>query len=107
VKLNSGDEQRYLTLPQTSITYNPYGNTVFIVKESDKKDDKGNAVLTAQQVFVTTGPTRGDQVAIVKGVDPGAHVITSGQVKLKNGAPVIINNSVVPTNSPNPTPQEK
>jgi len=107
VKLNSGDEQRYLTLPQTSITYNPYGDTVFVVKASDKKDDKGNAILTAQQVFVTTGPTRGDQVAIVKGVEPGDQVVTSGQVKLKNGAPVTVNNSVLPANSPNPAPQEK
>ena len=107
VKLNSGDEQRYLTLPQTAITYNPYGDTVFVVKASDKKDDKGNAVLTAQQVFVTTGPTRGDQIAILKGVEVGTDVVTSGQVKLKNGSPVVINNSVVPTNSPNPTPQEK
>jgi membrane fusion protein (multidrug efflux system) len=107
VKLNSGDEQRYLTLPQTAITYNPYGDTVFVVKESDKKDAKGNAVLTAQQVFVTTGPTRGDQVAILKGVEAGAQVVTSGQVKLKNGSPVAINNTILPADNPNPTPQEK
>jgi len=107
VKLNAGDEQRYLTLPQTAITYNPYGDTVFVVKESDKKDEKGNATLTVQQVFVTTGPTRGDQVAILSGVEPGTQIVTSGQVKLKNGSPVIINNSVLPANSPNPTPQEK
>jgi membrane fusion protein (multidrug efflux system) len=106
VKVASGDEQRYLTLPQTAITYNPYGSTVFVVKASDKKDDKGNAVLTAQQVFVTPGPTRGDQVAILKGVEPGAQVVVSGQVKLKNGMPVMINNEVLPTNSPSPTPQE-
>jgi membrane fusion protein (multidrug efflux system) len=107
VKVNSGDEQRYLTLPQTAITYNPYGSTVFVIKPSDKKDDKGNAVLTAQQVFVTPGPTRGDQVAILKGVDAGAQVVTSGQVKLKNGMPVVVNNAIQPANSPNPTPQEK
>jgi membrane fusion protein, multidrug efflux system len=106
VKLSSGDEQRYLTLPQTSITYNPYGNTVFVVKASDKKDDKGNAPLIAQQVFVTLGPTRGDQVAILKGVEAGTEVVTSGQTKLKNGSPIVINNSVQPADSPNPTPQE-
>jgi membrane fusion protein (multidrug efflux system) len=107
VKIDAGDEQRYLTLPQTSITYNPYGTTVFVVKPSDKKDDKGNAPMIAQQVFVTTGPTRGDQVAILKGVEPGTQVVTSGQVKLKNGTPVVVNNSVQPTNSPSPTPQEQ
>jgi membrane fusion protein (multidrug efflux system) len=106
VKVNSGDEQRYLTLPQTALTYNPYGSTVFVIKPSDKKDDKGNAILTAQQVFVTPGPTRGDQVAILKGVDPGSQVVTSGQVKLKNGMPVVINNAIQPSDNPNPKPQE-
>jgi len=107
VKVKSGDEQRYLTLPQTAITFNPYGDTVFVVKPSEKKDEKGNPILTAQQVFVTTGPTRGDQVAIVKGVEAGTQVVTSGQTKLKNGMPVIINNTVQPANSPSPTPQER
>lgn len=109
VRINSGEENRYLTLPQTAITFNPYGNTVFVVKPSDKaedKDEKGNAKLLAQQVFVTTGPTRGDQVAILKGIEPGAQVVTSGQVKLKNGTPLIIDNTVQPSNSPNPKPQE-
>ncbi len=107
VKVNSGDQQRYLTLPQTAITYNPYGSTVYVVKPSDKKDAKGQPQLTAQQVFVTPGPTRGDQVAILKGVEPGAQVVTSGAVKLKNGMPVVINNAIQPSNNPNPTPQEK
>ena len=107
VKIDQGEPQRYLTLPQTAITYNPYGDTVFVVKTSDKKDAKGNTPLVAQQVFVTTGPTRGDQVAIVKGVEPGTEIVTTGQVKLKNGTQVVIDNSVQPTNNPNPTVQEK
>ncbi len=110
VRVNSGEENRYITLPQTAITFNPYGDTVFVVKPSDKKEDKdekGNARLLAQQVFVTTGPTRGDQVAILKGIEPGTEVVTSGQVKLKNGTPLIVDNKVQPSNSPNPKPQEQ
>jgi membrane fusion protein (multidrug efflux system) len=110
VRVNSGEENRYITLPQTAITFNPYGDMVFVVKPSDKKEDKdekGNARLVAQQVFVTTGPTRGDQVAILKGIEPGTEVVTSGQVKLKNGTPLVVDNKVQPSNSPNPTPQEK
>src|SRR5208282_188850 len=111
VKVNSGGEQRYLTLPQTAITYNPYGDTVFVVKRSEgkdeKKDEKAKPTLVAQQVFVTTGPTRGDQVAILTGIEPGTEVVTSGGAKLKNGTPLIINNSIQPLNNPNPTPQEK
>jgi membrane fusion protein (multidrug efflux system) len=144
-----GEQQRYLTLPQTAIVYNPYGETVFIVrkksefdkaqaalakgsddktqpaakdaaKDKDPRDadakgkdsgkDKGPQLppdaLVVQQVFVTTGATRGDQVAILKGLDEGAEIVTSGQIKLKSGSPITIDNSVQPANSVNPTPQE-
>lgn len=98
VAIEVGDKQRRLTLPQTSITYNPYGSTVFIVEPG--------APSKVRQVFVTTGATRGDQVAIVSGVSEGQEVVTSGQVKLKNGTEVKIDNSVQPADSPNPKPQE-
>ena len=103
--VDSGEKKIYLTLPQTAITYNPYGATVFIT--ADKKDAKGNPEVQAQQVFITPGPTRGDQVAILKGVSEGATVVTSGQLKLKNGTPLRIDNSVQPLNEQNPTPQEQ
>jgi membrane fusion protein (multidrug efflux system) len=107
VKIDAGAGQRYLTLPQTAITYNPYGATVFLVKPGTQPNAQGKTLPVAQQVFVTPGPTRGDQVAILKGVDAGAQVVTSGQLKLKNGTPLVINNSVQPTDSPNPAPQEQ
>ena len=148
VSIDIGEKQRYLTLPQTAIVYNPYGETVYLVKKKsefdksqaaaaaannaaakpdaakdkdakakadDKKaDEKKDAAkggpgpddLVAQQAFVTTGATRGDQVAIAKGLDEGAEVVTSGQVKLKSGAPITIDNSVQPSNAAAPTPQE-
>jgi membrane fusion protein (multidrug efflux system) len=94
-------------LPQTAVTYNPYGSTVFIAKKTNRLDKKKVPILEAQQVFVTTGATRGDQVAILKGLEPGMTVVTSGQLKLKNGTPLIVNNSVLPSNSPDPKPQEQ
>ncbi|WP_245220822.1 efflux RND transporter periplasmic adaptor subunit [Pseudomonas batumici] len=101
--VESGTKQRYLTVPQTAVTYNPYGTTVFIAVPSDQ----GNEVLTAQQTFIKTGPTRGDQVAILSGVKEGDQVITSGQMKLKNGSPVKIDNRDAPLNDTSPTPQEQ
>ena len=110
VSLDQGERKRYLTLPQTAITYNPYGSTVFVLApgtgKDAPKDDKGNPELVAQQVFITTGDTRGDQVAILSGLKEGQTVVTSGQLKLKNGTPAVIDNKVQPANSPNPTPQE-
>jgi membrane fusion protein (multidrug efflux system) len=99
-----GTHERYITVPQSAVAFNPYGSTVFVAEST--KDDKGAAGLTAKQVFVTTGPTRGDQIAIVKGINEGDDVVTSGQLKLKNGAALRIDNHVVPLNDPNPTPQE-
>jgi membrane fusion protein (multidrug efflux system) len=107
VNVDAGEKRPYLTLPQTAVTYNPYGSIVFVLKPGATKDDKGNAQLEAQQVFVTTGATRGDQVAVLTGVEEGQQVVTSGQLKLKNGTAVTIDNTVQPANSPNPTPQEK
>jgi membrane fusion protein (multidrug efflux system) len=98
--MDVGTRQPYLTLPQTAVTYNPYGSLVFLAVQ----DDSG---LKAQQVFVTTGPTRGDQVAILKGLAAGAQVVTSGGLKLRNGTPLQVDNKVQPAFDPHPTPQEK
>jgi membrane fusion protein, multidrug efflux system len=96
----TGAQQHYLTLPQTSITFNPYGSTVFLVQ----KDAKGKP--TAQQTFVTTGATRGDQIAVLTGIKEGAEVVTSGQLKLKNGTPLDISTLAQPADAANPKPQE-
>ena len=95
-----GDAQKKLTLPQSAITYNPYGDTVFVV---NKKDDK----LTAQQVFVTVGATRGDQIAVLSGIKDGDEVVTSGQLKLHNGTPLVVNNEIQPKNDANPKPEDR
>ena len=101
VQLETGGAERLITLPQTAVSYNPYGSLVYLVDDKGQGAD-GKPQLVARQVFVTTGATRGDQVAILKGVAEGDMVVTSGQIKLRNGVPVVINNSVVPTNDPAP-----
>ena len=102
VEVNVGAQEPLLTLPQTAITFNPYGDIAYIIKESDQKDKDGKPILIAKQSFVTTGEIRGDQVVVLKGVHPGDLVVTSGQLKLKNGSTVVINNSIQPSNNPSP-----
>jgi membrane fusion protein (multidrug efflux system) len=106
VEVQAGSVERHLTLPQTAVTYNPYGDTVFIVEEGGKGPE-GQPLLTARQTFVTVGITRGDQVAVLKGIKEGDVVVTSGQIKLKNGSPVIINNQVQPANEAAPQPVDE
>ncbi len=100
-----GAPQPFVTLPQTAITYNPYGDTVFLVIDKGK-NDKGEPQLFARQTFVTAGEKRGDQVQILKGVKEGDVVVSSGQLKLLNGSGLIINNSNPPKNDAAPTPQD-
>ena len=106
VDITTGAPQNYVTLPQTAITYNPYGDTVYVV-ESKGVDADGKPQMVARQTFVAVGPTRGDQVAVLKGVEEGDMVVTAGQIKLHNGSVVLIDNSVTPTADAAPVPIDR
>lgn len=101
VHIGSGASRQYVTLPNAAITYNPYGATVFVVKDAGKGPD-GKPRLTAEQRFVTPGLTRGDQVAIVSGLKAGETVVTAGQLKIRNGSPLVVNNALQPSDNANP-----
>ncbi|HLZ18703.1 MAG TPA: efflux RND transporter periplasmic adaptor subunit, partial [Smithellaceae bacterium] len=105
IRVQAGKPQRYLTIPRAAVTFNPYGETVYIVEEKGK-DAKGQPSLAVKQSFITTGPARGDQVAVLKGIKEGDRVVTAGQLKLKSGSPVIIDNTVQPANDPHPAPKD-
>jgi membrane fusion protein (multidrug efflux system) len=92
------------TVPVSSISYAPYGDSVFVV--SDLKDADGRTYRGVRQQFVKLGGSRGDQVAVVSGVKPGDEVVTSGVFKLRNGAAVFVNNKVRPGNNPAPKPED-
>ncbi len=94
------EQNEVVTLPQTAIAYNPYGDSVFLVNE--EQSDGGETVLRVERKFVRAGETRGDQVQILEGVKPGRRVVTSGQLKLRNGSKVDIDNSVTPANDADP-----
>jgi membrane fusion protein (multidrug efflux system) len=100
-----GGPARLLTLPQTAISFNPYGNTVFVLEE--KKGAGGKAEFVAQQKFVTTGATRGDQIAVLSGLKEGETVVTSGQIKLRSGSAVVVNNAIQPSNDAAPRPVDE
>jgi membrane fusion protein, multidrug efflux system len=101
VEIDSAEASDQLTVPQTAITYNAYGNTVFLVQQNGV-DDKGKPKSVATQSFVELGATRGDQVAVLSGIKPGDVVVTAGQIKLRTGSPVAVNNSVLPADEINP-----
>ena len=103
VELPVGQPRQVVPLPASAINYAPYGDSVFIV--SEMKDAKGNTYRGVRQQVVKVEGSRGDQVAITSGVNPGDEVVSSGVFKLRNGAPVQVNNSVKPDNNQSPKPE--
>jgi membrane fusion protein (multidrug efflux system) len=98
-----GGSSTITALPASAISYAPFGDSVFVV--TDLKNPAGQSYRGVRQQFVKLGPARGDQIAVTSGVKPGDEVVTSGLFKLRNGAAVVVNNKVKPTNSPKPKPE--
>ncbi|MCI0404332.1 MAG: efflux RND transporter periplasmic adaptor subunit [Acidobacteria bacterium] len=93
-----------VVLPASAISYAPYGDSVFVVAEL--QDQNGQSYRGVRQQFVKLGGGRGDQVAVLSGLQPGEEVVTSGAFKLRNGASVVVNNDVQPGNERAPTPED-
>ena len=106
IDIQTGTPEKRLTLPQTAVSFNPYGEMVFIVQRGPK-DASGREAVSVKQSLVTVGPTRGDQVSIISGVKEGDIVVTSGHFKLKPGSAVVIDNKVEPKNDAAPAPVDE
>ena len=104
VDVGVGAGRAAITLPASAISYAPYGDSVFVI--TDLKDPKGQTYRGVRQQFVKLEGSRGDQVAVISGVNPGDEVVTSGVFKLRNGAAVQVNNKVQPGNNPAPKPED-
>lgn len=111
VKFDLGSEHEVVVIPQTAVSFNPYGNAVFVIGKQARKpgeaDMQGKPLtgdkLVVTQRFIKTGATRGDLIAVTDGLKPGEQVVTSGLLKLRNGAEVIINNQIQPSADAKPS----
>ena len=103
-RLAHGAGRPVVPLPASAIAYAPFGDSIFIV-EAVKGPD-GKSYQGVRQQFVKLGGARGDQVAVLTGLEPGEEVVSSGVFKLRPGAAVQINNAVQPANSPTPKPED-
>ncbi len=104
VQASQGESTPVIALPASAISYSPYGDSVFIVE--NVKGPDGKSFRGVRQQFVKLGGARGDQVAVVTGVKPGEEVVSSGVFKLRNNAPVQVNNKIQPANSATPRPED-
>ncbi|CAN1723355.1 membrane fusion protein, multidrug efflux system [Hyphomicrobium sp. 1Nfss2.1] len=96
VAVLAGAPKNVITVPRTAVTYSLYGDSVYVLK---RKEDQAapakpeDTIYTAERRFIKTGQVRDERVAVTTGLAAGDQVVTSGQVKLTNGALVRVDNS--------------
>lgn len=100
VEVEMPQNQPIIAIPSTSISYAPYGDSVYVVENAE-----GNK--TVRQQMVKLGRSRGDQVTVISGLKTGDEVVTSGAFKLRPQIAVVVNNTIQPGNDPNPRPEDR
>lgn len=95
--------RKVVVVPTTAIRYAAYGDSVFVVEDESKENPR----KIARQQFVRLGDTRGDFVEITKGLSGGETIVSAGAFKLRNGAPVTINNEIEIEPKLDPTPENR
>ena len=84
ITLAESKTRHVIVLPSTAISYSLYGNSVFVIEKNRVK-----------RVFVATGEQQDNFTVINSGIKAGQFVVSSGELKLQNGAKVIINNKIL------------
>jgi membrane fusion protein (multidrug efflux system) len=98
-------QKQTLFIPSTSVSYAPYGNSIFVIEKKTDEKTKQEA-LVLRQAFIRTGETRGDFVAITDGAKAGEQIVSTGVFKLRNGMNVVIDNKLAPKPELAPKPSD-
>jgi membrane fusion protein (multidrug efflux system) len=99
-----GASSPVVPVPASAISYAPYGDSVFVVE--DLKNAQGQTYRGVRQQFVKVGPSRGDQISVISGLQPGEEIVSSGVFKLRNGASILVDNKSQPSNNPAPQAED-
>lgn len=105
VEVVSPEKKPVLIIPATAVIFAPHGDSVFAIEE--KKDEAGKVRTVAHQKFVRLGDRRGDFVAVAEGLSAGEKIVSSGAFKLRNGAPIVVDNALAPDAKLAPAPAEQ
>lgn len=95
--------QTVLTIPVTAVVYAPYSDSVFVIEI--RKDESGSGQQILRQQFVQLGETRGDFVAVRRGLEHGQTIVSTGVFKLRNGQNVVVDNTLAPAFDLTPRPK--
>lgn len=104
VEVLAGENRHLLVIPGTAVLFAPYGDSVYTLEQGAGPD--GSTAPVARQKFVRLGERRGDVVEVTSGLEVGEAVVSSGAFKLRNGAPVAVNNALAPDVQTAPRPED-
>src|SRR5947209_5486097 len=91
-----------VVLPETAVDYTLYGDSVYVVREEGSGAD-GKPILKVHRTPVKIGQRWEGKAAILDGLKAGEQVVAAGQVKLQDGAQVIVTGNPPPQPPANPT----
>ncbi len=104
LRLDLGQVNDWVVIPSTAVSYNPYGNGVYLVRDLEAED--GSTFKGVRQVFIEIADRRGGLVAVSKGIENGDQVVVAGASKLSDRSPIKINNDILPDAKADPEPAE-
>lgn len=99
VTVVAGTPRDVVVVPRTAVTFSLYGDSVFVLTPKPTETPAGSAeaapaaparLYTITRRFVRTGEARDDKIAIDEGLSAGERVVAEGQIKLQNGATVVV-----------------
>lgn len=100
-----GAPRATVTIPRTAVSYSLSGDSVFVVEDAKQQDAGGTATNVLAQRFVKVGEIRDARLAILDGIKAGELVVTQGQVKLRTGMPVTVEDATA-LKAPSVRPKE-
>lgn len=109
VEVLAGAPRDVTAVPRTAVSFSLYGDSIFVVvpkpRDAAAAASSGSAQAApatppsgadpkpqylVEKRFVRTGDIKGNQIAVLEGVKPGETVVAEGQIKLLNGATVVV-----------------
>jgi membrane fusion protein (multidrug efflux system) len=85
-----------MIIPSTAISYSLYGDSVYRLLTTKDREPTGKQrkIYKVERVFVKTGAQEHNDTVIEKGLKKGDVIVAAGEIKLQNGARVVINNDI-------------
>jgi multidrug efflux system membrane fusion protein len=88
-----------LTVPETAVDYTVGGAFVYVIREETNPDTNAT-VLKVHRIAIDAGERQGTRVAVTGGLNPGDRIVSAGQIRLFEGAAVVLGEKAPPAGPP-------